>query len=170
MDTLFDFAIDQVPRLASKAGLRQEPIKAVPGQGRSFVIGRLTDDVRQVFSVSQQILVVRSLVMDMDALDDALGLSALLDEALMDAAHRDGGFLTFVDSARVEGAYRISGSYRLQGETLVARFKLRRDDRTVAEFELESEGSDGEELVGQVVRTVEREIQRQSAQQGVDGG
>ena len=120
VNKLFNFAVDQVPRLAAGFGGIQRPEVDHPGR-RSFPIGG--DDAGQPAenSVAAGVAdVVRSNFQnnDIDAIFDQLSqsLAKQVDIRLSNVSYQDNAPLMFVDAYAMPGACQIAGRYTVDGD------------------------------------------------------
>jgi hypothetical protein len=118
--TWFGYAVDEVPELARGIGGVQKPLLSSPRGGASFPLGRMEpEDLAGLKLPKAMPLVLRSSIVDAETFDDALGLGGRVDEALRGATTRgEGPGSVFVDARQSEGAYRLAGGYRVEGEAL----------------------------------------------------
>ncbi len=125
----FDYAQKQVPRLAGSVGGIQEPQIKQPlqdGKAQDFPVARLTEgEAREVPLAPSGVLLINPRISDAEG-EDALGVEKALKEALellrlkkLVLSDTDFSGLNFVPVEELPGAWRISGSYRIEGETIV---------------------------------------------------
>lgn len=133
----FDFAEDEVPKLAGDIGGIQRPQIAAP-QGSSFDVGALsTPEARAAIPLSvsrPQLLRPRLSDEDSPDLFDTLGLETLLRAKLREASlvtARDGSTPVFVDAAELPGAIAVGGRYKVEGEKIRVTLGLRRDGKSI---------------------------------------
>ncbi|MHC4960473.1 MAG: caspase family protein, partial [Planctomycetota bacterium] len=151
VSTLFNFAADRVPQLAKDIGGIQRPIVAQPRGGGSFDIGRLSEEDRAELRLRlARPLVTRSSFQDRNEDDDVLRIARQLDALLKDQSAGRDAKLNFVDVREAADAYRIAGSYVVQGDTVKVRFKVRRGNQ--AGDRIEVEGKVGK--LGELARSV----------------
>jgi hypothetical protein len=109
--TLYEYAVDEVPRLAKGIGGVQRPLIAVSGS--PFDIGVLNEARRARIHVAEPLpLVERSSLQDEQEMDDTLELGKALDAALRERAERRSPSLVFVDGVGMPDASRVAGRYR----------------------------------------------------------
>jgi hypothetical protein len=156
--TLFDFAADRVPALASDIGGIQRPVIASP-KGASFEIGQVTaDDQRLIPLQPVRPLVLRTVFHDADELDP-LGLSEQLDDALRDVAARgQHAPLVFVDARRLPGAYRVAGHYQVEAERVSVTVRLAPADGKGVTFSVEGAKSKVAELAAKIADEVQKRL------------
>ena len=118
--TWFDYAVDEVPQLALGIGGVQKPQVSSPGEGASFPLGRLeAEDRVKIPLPKERPLVLRATFEEEESFDDVLGLAERVDELLQEASARgDGVAPVFVDARGGEGAYRLAGRYRIEGNAV----------------------------------------------------
>jgi hypothetical protein len=151
--TLFGFAADSVPRLATDIGGVQRPVVAVPRGSGSFDLGQLDEAGRRDVPLRSPLPVfVRSSFQDRDEADDVRSLSKHVDDLLNEEAHRGrDAALAFFSVTRFPDAYRIAGDYVTQGSKLAIRFKVRRGKLASEFIELEGEAADPAALARKIV-------------------
>jgi hypothetical protein len=149
----FDFAVDQVPRLAKDIGGIQQPQLAVPYGGASFDIGLLPESERERIPVPPvRPLFLRSSFQDDAELQDHLHLAQLVDEALRATSARgQEGQLVYVDATDLPDAYALVGRYRVQGTEVTATVSLFQGRRQAASFSLSGKTSALADLASAIV-------------------
>jgi len=118
--TWFGYAVDEVPELARGIGGVQKPQLSSPREGASFPLGRLEpEDRAKVPLPKARPLVLRATFQEQESFDDVLGLAGRVDELLRVASAKgDGVAPVFVDAREGEGAYRLAGRYRIEGNAV----------------------------------------------------
>ncbi|MFO0867071.1 MAG: caspase family protein [Gemmataceae bacterium] len=143
--SLFQYAAEQVPRLAKNIGGIQKPLIAAP-RGSSFDIGRLTTEEKQRVPLASPLpIVLRPLLINPDEGDDNLGLMPRLRQKLADTllqTTKDRPSAVFVDSDEMPGGIRPAGTYTTANGMIRMRINLRRDGMTLATFEVNGASSD----------------------------
>ncbi|MFO0867122.1 MAG: hypothetical protein U0744_21190 [Gemmataceae bacterium] len=135
--SLFQYAADEVPRLAKNIGGIQKPLIAAP-RGSSFDIGRLTTEEKQRVPLASPLpIVLRLLLINPDEGDDNLGLMPRLRQKLADTLQttKDRPSAVFVDSDEMPGGIRPAGTYLAEKGIVHVRINLRRDGITIATAE-----------------------------------
>lgn len=134
---LFQYAKDEVPRLAENVGGIQEPKVFSPYGGESFDIGILdTKDKGLIPLTSAKPFFIRSAFQNEAKLRDDLGLGKKMDEELGEQAQKGKDSpLIFLDAAEFPDAYFISGRYRAEGNNLHVKMILFQNDREVKSLE-----------------------------------
>jgi WD40 repeat protein/uncharacterized caspase-like protein len=137
--SLFQYAADEVPRLAKNIGGIQKPLIAAP-RGSSFDIGRLTTEEKQRVPLASPLpIVLRPLLINPDEGDDNLGLMPRLRQKLADALLQSGSerpTAVYVDSDEMPGAIRPAGTYVVEKGVVRLRINFRRDGATAASAEI----------------------------------
>ncbi|MFO0867124.1 MAG: caspase family protein, partial [Gemmataceae bacterium] len=136
--SLFQYAADEVPRLAKNIGGIQKPLIAAP-RGSSFDIGRLTTEEKQRVPLASPLpIVLRPLLMNPEEADDNLGLMPRVRQKLAEALFQKGNdrpSAVFVDSDEMPGAIRPAGTYVVEKGSIRIRIHLRRDGQIVTTAE-----------------------------------
>jgi WD40 repeat protein len=114
ISTLFQYAVDEVPKLAKGIGGVQRPLVASP-KGSSFDIGRLTaEDKKQVPLAQVRPLMLRAEIQSEDFMD-TLRLQARLNAALREQNQSTArGALMFVDADEHPDGWKLRARYRRQ--------------------------------------------------------
>jgi hypothetical protein len=157
VSTLFDFAADRVPALAGIHGI-QRPVIASP-KGSSFEIGRVTAEDQALIPLQRvRPLVLQASFHDADDLDP-LALGDQIDDALRDlASSGPNAPLVFVDARRMPGAYRVAGSYQVEGERVSVSVRLAPADGKGETFSLEGAKSKLAELSSKIADEVQQRL------------
>jgi hypothetical protein len=149
----FEFAADQVPRLARDIGGIQRPIPAVPGGGASFDLGQLlSEDKLRIPLAAVRPVFLQSSFQDEIQLRDHLKLSAMVDEDLREtSSRRQEAPLVYLDASDFPDGYSISGIYRVEGGTLTARVAVFKGEKQIGNFTLTGETSSLSTLAREIV-------------------
>jgi WD40 repeat protein len=141
---LFQFAVDDVPGLASGIGGLQRPQIIAPTVGASFDVGQLQpEDQKQIPLAVEKPIFLRPQLVNAEGPDD-LNLAAAVRRELRNQTwvSARGGQLApdaiFVDEDEMPGAIRISGTYVQKEKKISAQIWLSRDQ---AKARLVVEGS-----------------------------
>jgi hypothetical protein len=169
ISTLFQYAADQVPRLARDIGGIQRPVIAAR-RGTSFDVGQLKgEDKERIPLAKLRPLVLRPSLQNREEGFDTLGLERLLREHLRVKsyesvqARRGEQTSVFVDADELPGAIRPSGNYTVEGDRITVSLNLIRDRERVANFLVEGDTSDLEGLMEKIRQAMETALQRVSA-------
>ena len=139
VSSLFQYAADEVPRLAKNIGGIQKPMIAAP-RGSSFDIGWLTQEEKKLVPLaSPPPIVLRPLLINPEEGDDNLGLMQRLRQKLADTLLQNGKdqpTAVYVDSDEMPGAIRPAGTYVAEKGMVRVRINLRRDGTTIASAEV----------------------------------
>jgi hypothetical protein len=96
--------------------------------------------------------VTRSRFLDRREDDDVLDLARRIDRLLKERSAGRDARLNFVDAHEAAEAYRIAGSYVVDGGIARVRFRMRRGQQAVGErVEVEGEASDPDEVARRVL-------------------
>lgn len=146
---LFQYAADEVPRLARDIGGIQKPIVAAP-LGTSFDIGRFgKDEQSQVPLGRVKPLILRPRLINPEQGFDELELEESLRKSLLELSYREvrtsGGRsadYVFIDADEMPGALRPSGTYVVRGNEVTVRLNLILDGKKVASFQVSGDKTD----------------------------
>lgn len=140
VQTLFNYAQAQVPRMAMNIGGVQEPVVSAP-LGKTFLIGQMTDaDKNRLQLPAPKPLFLRPLLTNPETGDDDLRLIPALRRRLdaessyevMRRSGRGAPVLIYIDDDSFPGAARITGTYTIEGDKVRVKPFFRRDGQTVA--------------------------------------
>jgi len=154
----FDFATDEVPKLATDIGGIQRPVIATPRGGASFDVGQITtEDKPRIPLATVRPLFLQANFQDEVQLRDSLKLTARVNEALRAVSSRgQTATLVYVDTSDFPDAYAVSGLYRVDGSTVTARVSVFRSEKQVGSFTLTGATGDLDKLVGAILSQAER--------------
>jgi hypothetical protein len=133
VEKLFQYASDEVPKLAQNIGGIQQPRVVAPG-GTRFDVGKLSEQEKAVIPLSQiRPLILRPHLLNANDFTDSLNLSTLLMRRLNDitAALPRGASpsLAYVDSDEFPGAIKPTGGYAVDGNKVVVHLVLSEDGK-----------------------------------------
>jgi WD40 repeat protein/uncharacterized caspase-like protein len=169
---LFQFAADQVPRLAQNIGGVQKPVIAAP-RGTSFDFGLLKKEDRDAIplTLSKQ-MVLRPVLLHGQLGYDNLDLMALLRQRMIDdsyatargEAHK--AATIYIDAEELSGAIRPSGTYLTKGARVEVKMVLRKDDRTIKSYRVRGAKNQLQVLVERINKSIKQTIQNQTTESG----
>jgi WD40 repeat protein/uncharacterized caspase-like protein len=169
---LFQYAADQVPRLAENVGGVQRPeIRAPLADMRSFAFGLITDaDKREIPLALVKPLLLRPRLQNRELDYDNLELESLLREALRESSYitargRDAATVVFVDADEMPDALRPSGSYVIAGQVITVSLRLIRNNQPVSSVTVTGTVNDEQsknKLIQRLVRDIMAEAQKPS--------
>lgn len=149
----FQFAADEVPKLAEDIGGIQKPEIRAPYGARSFDIGVIDEEAqRQIKIPEPKPLFVKSVFSDENTFNDDLRIAERVDEKFQSVQSRDGS-IVFINTTRFPNAYSVKGRYVKQGTLMKAQVKVFRGDVIHNSFEVEAVNVD--ELVLKVLEKTE---------------
>lgn len=152
INTILNFAKDNVPRLAEGIGGIQKPQLLIPKSG-SFDIGILPIESRNLISLaSPKRVFVRSTVVDADEFEDVLKLSLALDKELsLVSAKGIESPLVFFDAREYPNGCKITGGYRQEEGKIKLDMKVKcGEEQTRHSLEAENK----EELVKVILNAI----------------
>jgi WD40 repeat protein len=151
---LFQYARDEVPKLAKEIGGIQAPLVAAP-RGESFDIGEMLDDDRRSVPLAHvREMMLRGVFQDEDRMDDQIKLSFRFNQRLRaenQVAMR--GRLAYVDADEFPDAWRVAGRYQQtpQGLKVSARLFHNNDPKDILQLTL---GGDEAQQIEQLFAAV----------------
>ena len=155
---LFQYARDEVPRLAASINGIQRPMLGFPGQGASFDIGILDDAAKANIPIGdKKPVIIRSNFLNEITYNDDLQLVKLLETAFRkESAKGARAGLIYVDVNEYPAAYALRGFYKKNGEQIEIKLKLFRGNER---FDLDIPAADSaKELVGEIKWQVQDKI------------
>ncbi len=159
---LFQYAADEVPKLAKNIGGIQRPVVAAP-QGTSFDVGQLKDEDRMLVPFEAvKPMVLRPLLINPTEFADNLGLTDALRKMLRESGYSTGRgetVMVFIDEDKFPDAIQPSGTYFVEGELVKLKLVLRRNNETIATLrEIAHPKSDIEGLLKEIMLSVKETI------------
>ncbi|MCB9297116.1 MAG: caspase family protein [Lewinellaceae bacterium] len=149
---LFEYARDEVPKMAESIGGIQTPTMLTPGSG-SIDIGIVNEQVHIPLSPKKPVF-VRNVFLEENAYDDVLGLARQFEGYLQDISAKGArASLIYVDVPNYKEAYSIKGFYRVQGGRVNLRARLFRGATPLGDIT-------AVENTGQLPRLVEEAIRQ----------
>lgn len=136
---LFQYARDEVPRLASRIRGIQTPMLGFPSQAASFDIGILDETAKRNIPIgSKKPVITRSLFVNKNTFLDDLNLAERLETAFRKETQAGSrAALIYLDVHNYPGAYSVSGLYEQTEEGIEIALKLFRDKKSPVRLEVE---------------------------------
>ena len=164
---LFQYAKDEVPKLAGSIGGIQDPRYMAPLQAESFDIGLLrSEDKAQIPLATVRPMVLRPVMINPDEGFDNLELGKELKQRLNEESYAvtRGNMqpaMIYVDAEELPGAIRPTGTYRIEGEKVSVRLVLRRDQATVADLQVAGTKGDVQGLMERLLAALNQALEKQ---------
>jgi WD40 repeat protein len=136
---LFQYSVNQVPKLALGIGGIQKPLYSSPAGGSSFKIGHLKreDKERIVVQDPRPVFVRSNIVHHWTYRDQQYRLSAFTDEVIRTSAEPDKvtgrSSIIFVDTRSFPAAYEITGSYQEYDGAIAVTVRLYEGDAEISQ-------------------------------------
>jgi hypothetical protein len=148
VNTLLNYSREEVPKLAAGVGGIQEPQLLIP-KGGSFDIGIMNEnDKAKIPLAKPRPMFVRSSFLDADQLEDMLGLSTAVDDALNSlSAKGNESPIIFLDTRNYPDGCKISGTYTQKSGKINLKYKIKCGEKVE---EHTAEGNTTEELVKEI--------------------
>jgi WD40 repeat protein len=131
---LFQYAADEVPKLANSIGGIQRPIIAAP-LGNSFDIGELNQEDRRVVPLATvKPIFLQPRFSTGEEGDDVLNLIEGLSRRLAEVSYapaKGEAPLVYVPDGDLPGGIRVTGTYVINGNNVTVKAFLRRDSQTI---------------------------------------
>ncbi|GAB5551796.1 MAG: hypothetical protein Sapg2KO_13870 [Saprospiraceae bacterium] len=155
---LFQFARDEVPRLAASVKGVQTPMLGFPTRGASFDLGLLDDQAKAKIPISNRKPVfIRSIFFNEETFDDDQNLVSALQTALQKetAAGKDADLIYF-DVNSYPKAYAVRGLYTVNDGKVALRAKLLYGSERI---DLEAiSADDPKRLVKSLMRSIKKKL------------
>jgi len=134
---LFNYAKEEVPKLAGNVGGIQEPKVFSPYGAESFDLGIIEPADRGLIPLTEaKPFFVRSSFQNETRMRDDLGLGKAIDESLTELANQGKGSpLIFLDTFEFPAAYALTGRYKNDGNNFSVKMVLFKNDREIKTFE-----------------------------------
>ena len=131
----------------------QKPQLSSPREGASFPVGRLEPQDRGRIPLPKaRPLVLRTTFQEQELFDDVLGLARRVDELLRESAARgEAAAPVFVEASEGEGAYRLAGRYRIEGNAVEVSVNVFRGSERVGRFTVRGLTADPDSLAKSIV-------------------
>jgi uncharacterized caspase-like protein len=155
--TLFQYARDEVPRLAASINGIQTPMLGFPNKAASFDIGILNDDT-DIPIGSKKPVVIRSNLLNSVSLIDDLQLVERLEVAFREemSKGKDADFI-YVDVNNYPIGYALSGIYEQKDGQISLKVNLVQNGKPVASLVVE-EDSDPDRLIKRIMRALKKHL------------
>jgi WD40 repeat protein len=148
VNTLFNYAADQVPLLAVGVGGLQRPMIATP-KGNSFDIGQLTADDRGNIPVEiSKPLLLRPVLMNIDSIGDPLELTELLRKSLQN----NGDKWVFIDADTAPDGISLQGTYTIAKEIININIKMWKSEKELQNFTITGKKNKLSTLIDDIIK------------------
>ena len=148
---LFEYARDEVPKLAESIGGIQTPTMLTPGSG-SIDIGIFNEQVHIPLSPKKPVF-VRNYFQEETAFDDVLNIGELLESQLQEiTAKGTQASLIYVDIPKYKDAYSIKGLYGLAEGRVSLQAKLFKGRTPLGDIQAKGQAGQLQELVDEVLK------------------
>lgn len=158
---LFQYAADEVPRLATSINGIQSPMLGFPSTGSSFDIGILDESARKNLPIgSRKPVMIRSNFMNQNTLRDDLNLEHLLESAFREETEEGkNADLIYIDATDYPDAFSLGGLYNtpVTGTNIQITVRLFQNNEKVTDLEIQPT-DDPERLVRYIVREIKRNL------------
>jgi WD40 repeat protein len=153
---LFQYAREEVPRLAENIGGIQEPKVFSPYGGDSFDVGLLEESEKNLIPLTTpKPFVIRSSFQNDIKLRDDAGLSKHINVALAEYAQNT---FVFLDVAEFPDALYVTGRYTLDGNKLVIKIGLFQNDKMLQMVERTYDSFDVNVLSADILKLIESSL------------
>lgn len=153
---LFEYAADEVPKLARNIGGIQKPEVRVPYGGGSFDIGISDEFVRTNIGLpSPKPIFLRSAFQDEETFDDPLNLSEELNQQLKGKEARSvESQVVFVDASTFTDGYSLKGRYKKIGDMYSVNVRLFKGSKLFNEFKVN--GNSTNKIIDQILLNIDK--------------
>ena len=166
VSTLFNHAVEEVPRLAKNIGGIQSPRIAAP-KGTSFDIGQLLAEDRQKIPLAQaKPFLLPPVFLNPGEGFDNLGLTGLVRKMLREesyASTRSGVQnlpAVYVDADQFAGGLLPSGTYNINGDAVQVAIVLVRDRQRLTVVKVEGSSKAPDLLAQQILKGIMEAVQK----------
>jgi WD40 repeat protein len=156
VNKLFQYAADRVPQLAQNIGGIQRP-QILALEGASFDVGQLlTEDKEQIPLAVVKPMILRPVLLNLDAGEDNLGLMPALRKRLRDESYtktrgdKSEPTAIFVDEEEMPGAIRPTGTYTVTDKSVVVNLVLNHSDKK-AKIQVQGSTDEKDALVSKIL-------------------
>jgi WD40 repeat protein len=156
VNKLFQYAADRVPQLAQNIGGIQRP-QILALEGTSFDVGQLLkEDKEQIPLAVVKPMILRPVLLNLDAGEDNLGLMPALRKRLRDESYtktrgdKSEPTAIFVDEEEMPGAIRPTGTYTVTDKSVVVNLVLNRSDKK-AKLRVQGSTDEKDALVSKIL-------------------
>ncbi len=156
---MFEYARDEVPKMAESIGGVQTPTMLTPGSG-SIDIGIVNEQVHIPLSAKKPVF-IRNVFLEENAYDDVLGLARQFEVYLQDISTKGAeASLIYVDVPNYKEAYSIKGFYRIQENQVSLRARLFRGNTPLGDMQAEGVEGDLNALVEKILMQAFRILEK----------
>ncbi len=161
---LFQYAKEEVPRLADNVGGIQEPKVFSPYGGESFDIGLLEEADRKLIPLTEaKPFFVRSSFQNEVKMRDDLGLSKLIDQGLGDqSVLGKGSPLIFIDAQEFPGAFNVYGRYKIENGITTLHVVIYKNDVQVSAFDKSLNTTEPTPLANEILQAIASAIKQKT--------
>lgn len=156
---MLQFTVDDVPVLAKGIGGIQQPLYRSPGDQKSFDIGMVDNTIKNqiVLSEPKPVFVASSFINEARKRDD-LKLSDLINGQLQEiTAKGKTAELLFIEAKDYPNSWELSGTYKIEGDTITADCLLFRNEQEKT-FSVKGSKADLPGLVASMLTEVKKLI------------
>ncbi|GAB5553767.1 MAG: hypothetical protein Sapg2KO_33580 [Saprospiraceae bacterium] len=152
---LFQYARDEVPRLAESISGIQTPMLAFPNQGASFDIG-IVDGSVDIPIANKKPVIIRSKFLNQETLEDDLDLEGKLEAIFRQETEKgkNADFI-YVNVPKYPGAFKLSGLYTKDGDKITINVKLFEEGGATQTLEIPATDS-SDRLIKLISRVVKK--------------
>ena len=156
VQTLLQYAVDEVPMLAKGFGGIQMPLFRSPSDQRSFDIGKVNPDIKgKIILTEPKPVFVESRFINSDELYDVLDLSAKVNSRLMEFNSKGNkASMLYLPVQSYPGAFQLSGTYKTEDDHIVLQFIIRKDAQKISDvITLTEKLDDPTKIVDKIIET-----------------
>ena len=157
---LFEYARDEVPKMAESIGGIQTPTMLIPGSG-SIDIG-IVNELVQIPLEGKKPVFVRNVFLDEDNFYDALKIGKRLEGQLQEITAKGArASLIYVDVPEYKNAYSINGFYRVKNGEVALEARLFKGQAALGAIQANRRADELEGLVEEILRKAFRILQEE---------
>ncbi len=157
---LFQYARDEVPRLAESINGIQTPMMGFPKQGASFDIGIVNDQVNIPIGNKKPVIVRSNFMNKNSYLDDASLASALEIEFREETEKGKNADFIYVDVYDYPAAYSLNGLYEKDAEgNIIVKVKMYKDKKEPVDLNIRPTNN-SKKLAKFLLRALKKELEK----------
>lgn len=158
---LFQYARDEVPRLAASVNGIQTPMLGFPSRAASFDIGILDERSKESIVLSnKKPIMVKSVFLNKNTFQDDLKLAESLEVVLRKESEKGSNAdLIYVDVYDYPGAYSVSGLYEVKDGIIKIDLKLFKDRQDPVDLQIPVE-QDPQRLIKRIQKAIEKQLSK----------
>ena len=156
---LLQYAVDEVPQLAKGIGGIQQPLYRSPGDQKSYDIGKVDVKTKKeiVLAEPKPVFVATSFI-NINENEDDLKLTQFVNAQLREITSKGKeADLLFTEAKDYPDAWKMSGNYKIEGNTITLSYRLRKNDQKIDKV-IKGTKIDLKRFINQIMQEVQSAI------------